>query len=375
MQRTVIIFLMLIQISCGSADNKTDENTEKNADEKAEKNTDEKAAKKQPKEKRIKLIRNNVENKVEVYIDNTFFTAYIYPESIQKPVLFPLNTASGTTLTRGYPLDPQPWERADHPHHVGMWLNHGDVNGLDFWGHSDSIPMNRKPHYGTIYHKSLEEIENGDDFGYLEVNGEWERPDGRCILDENTKYYFRGSNNVRIIDRITTLTAKDLNVLFKDTKEGMMGIRVNRALELPEGNKIKVFNEDLVPVEIDATDNRSNGDYLNSEGIVGGAVWGQRATWVRLGSSINGEKVGIIIMDHSDNPNHPTHWHARGYGLFAANPLGSQTFTEGKETFNFFLPVDESVTFKYRIFIYNKIEPDSSAINLEYVKFSNLYKN
>jgi hypothetical protein len=295
--------------------------------------------------------------------------------SIQKPVLFPLNTASGTTLTRGYPLESHPWERADHPHHVGMWLNHGDVNGLDFWGHSDSIPRNRKPHYGTIYHKSIEEIENGDEYGYLEVKGRWERPDGRNILDENTKYYFRGTDNIRVVDRITTLTAKDLNVLFKDTKEGMMGIRVNRALELPEGNKIMVFDENLVPVEIDANDNRSYGHYLSSEGIVGGAVWGQRARWIRLGSIINNEKVGIVIMDHPDNPNHPTHWHARGYGLFSVNPLGSQTFTKGKETFNLFLRVDESVTFKYRVYIYNNTEPDSTAINLEYEKFANLFKN
>lgn len=375
MQRIAIIFLILIQISCGTSKDKADESGVESADDKVENSADDKTSKNQPKEDRIKLVRNNEEKSVDVYIDNVLFTAYVYPGSIQKPVLFPLNTASGTTLTRGYPLDPQPWERVDHPHHVGMWLTHGDVNGLDFWGHSDSIPRNRKPHYGTIYHKSIEEVEGGDEFGYLEVTGEWKRPDGRVILDENTKYYFMGEDNVRIVDRITTLTAKDLNIFFKDTKEGMMGIRVIRALELPDNGKIRVFDEDLKPIEIDANDDRSNGDYLNSEGIEGGGVWGQRATWVRLGASLNDEKVGIIIMDHPDNPNHPTHWHARGYGLFAANPLGSNTFTKGKETFNFFLNVDKSVTFKYRIYIYNKTEPDSSAINLEFEKFSNLYIN
>jgi len=109
--------------------------------------------------------------------------------------------------------------------------------------------------------------------------------------------------------------------------------------------------------------------------IEGGGVWGQRATWVRLSGSLNDEKIGIIIIDHPDNPNHPTHWHARGYGLFAANPLGSNTFTNGAETLNFFLNADKSVTFKYRIYIYNTVEPDSSAINQEFEKFSNLYKN
>ena len=358
MKKIAIILLMFTQISCGT--------TEKSPQGK----------KKVRKEDRIKLVRKDAENKVEVFIDKAFFTAYFYPESIKKPVLFPLITASGKTLTRGYPFNSQPWERVDHPHHIGMWLNHGDVNGLDFWGNSDSIPANRKAHYGTIYHKSIKEVENGNDFGYLEVLGEWERPDGRVILDENTKYYFRGTENVRIIDRITTLTASDLNVLFKDTKEGMMAIRVNRAMELPESNKIKVLDENLEPIEIQADEgNRSRADYLNSDSIEGGAVWGQRASWVRRSTDINGEAVGIIIMDHPDNPNHPTHWHARGYGLFSANPFGSQTFTKGKETFNFFLPVDESVTFKYRIFIYNKTELQDSAINMEFDKFVNMFKN
>jgi hypothetical protein len=375
MQRIAIIFLILFQISCGPATKDTNENAGRNTDNETEKSTEEEKAKNQKEEDRIRLIRNDEESKVEVFIDGTLFAAYVYPESIQKPVLFPLNTSSGLTVTRGYPLEPKPWERVDHPHHVGMWLTHGDVNGLDFWGHSDSIPRNRKPHYGTIYHRSIKEVEGGDEFGHLEVTARWERPDGRVILDENTKYYFMGEDNARIVDRLTTLTARDLSVLFKDTKEGMMGIRVIRALELPEKRKIKVFDEDLKPIEIDANDGRSNGDYLNSEGVVGGGVWGQRATWVRLSGSLHNEKIGIIIMDHPDNPNHPTHWHARGYGLFAANPLGSNTFTEGKETLNFFLNSDKSVTFKYRIYIYDKIEPDSTAINLEFKKFSSLYKN
>jgi hypothetical protein len=358
MKRTAIILIAFILVSCGTAEQNTGqkENTQK--------------------EKRIRLVRNDSEKKVDVFIDKKFFTAYMYPRSIKKPVLFPLTTASGITLTRGFPLDPQPWERVDHPHQAGMWLNHGDVDGLDFWNNSDSIPTNQQAHYGTIFHRSIKDVKNGDDFGYLEVNADWKRPDGRVILEENTKYYFRGSDEVRIIDRITTLAAIDLNILFKDSKEGMMGIRVTRAMELPENNIIKVLNEDLVPVEVkDNEGNRSRGHYLNSEGIEELDVWGQRARWVRLGTDIDGQKVGIIIMDHPGNPNHPTHWHARGYGLFSANPLGAQAYTDGKEVFNFFLPADESVTFKYRIYIYNTNEPDDSAINLEYEKFTDLFTN
>ena len=356
MKRIAKVLITLVLIGCGTADRNTGQQVNNTT------------------EKRIKLVRNNKEKKVDVFIDNTFFTSYIYPESIKKPVLFPLTTASGLTLTRGFPLDPKPWERVDHPHQVGMWFNHGDVDGLDFWNNSDSIPANRRPHYGTIIHKSIENVKNGDESGYLEVSAEWKRPDGRVILDENTEYYFRGTDETRIIDRITTLTAKGLNILFKDSKEGMLGIRVTRAMELPDENRIEVLNEELVPVVVNGMEgNRSRGHYLNSEGIEGGGVWGQRARWVRLGSVIGGQKVGIIIMDHPGNPNYPAHWHARGYGLFAVNPFGDQAYTEGKEVLNFFLRANESVTFKYRIYIYNNTEPGDSAINLEYEKFSQMF--
>ena len=145
-------------------------------------------------------------------------------------------------------------------------------------------------------------------------------------------------------------------------------------MELPDENRIEVLNEELVPVVMNGMEgNRSRGHYLNSEGIEGGGVWGQRARWVRLGSVIGGQKVGIIIMDHPGNPNYPAHWHARGYGLFAVNPFGDQAYTEGKEVLNFFLRANESVTFKYRIYIYNNTEPGDSAINLEYEKFSQMF--
>ena len=346
MKQIAIVLVTMFLISCGT----TERNSENSGDKK--------------KEKRIILVRKDAEKKVEVFIDQQLLTAYIYPESIKKPVLFPLLTASGKSLTRGFPLDPQPWERVDHPHHVGMWLNHGDTEGLDFWNNSDSIPENRRPHYGTIFHQSIEEIKNGDDFGYLEVSAEWERPDGRVLLEENTKYYLRGGENVRTIDRISTLTAPDLNVLFKDSKEGMMAIRVNRAMELPGENTIEVLDENMNITEVKVNDgNRSRGHYLNSEGIEGPGVWGQRARWVRLGTDIDGEKAGIIIMDHPDNPNHPTHWHARGYGLFSANPLGVRDFTQEKDELDYSLPAGGSTTFRYRVIVHSGTHLTEAEIN------------
>jgi len=47
---------------------------------------------------------------------------------------------------------------------------------------------------------------------------------------------------------------------------------------------------------------------------------------MRSGATITaqwpGKTVGIAVFDHPSNPRHPTTWHVRDYGLFAANPLG-----------------------------------------------------
>ncbi|MCX6308715.1 MAG: PmoA family protein, partial [Bacteroidia bacterium] len=93
-------------------------------------------------------FKNDVNGKkIEVYLDSKFFTAFIYPDDMEKQVLFPIVSASGKTITRGYPLNPRPFERTDHPHHVGLWFNFGDVNGLDFWNNSYAIKPEDKIKY------------------------------------------------------------------------------------------------------------------------------------------------------------------------------------------------------------------------------------
>ena len=42
--------------------------------------------------------------------------------------------------SRGFPLEPRPGERVDHPHpQRGSWLNYGSVNGVDFWNNSTVV--------------------------------------------------------------------------------------------------------------------------------------------------------------------------------------------------------------------------------------------
>jgi hypothetical protein len=300
----------------------------------------------------VEVVANDAQRRVDVIIDGQPFTSYIWPDSVKKPVLYPLKTANGTNVTRGYPLEPRPGERVDHPHHVGLWFNYGDVNGLDFWNNSEAIKPAEIAKYGTIRHLKIARVESGKTEGTLDVEMEWLGPDGVPLLREVTQFVFRGGSGTRTIDRITKLTALDKRVVFSDNKEGVIGIRVARQLEQPS-DKPEIFtdasgNATAVPT----LDNTGvTGHYLSSEGKTGDDVWGTRGRWTALTGKIGSEDIAIAILDHPDNPGYPTYWHARGYGLFAANPLGQKVFSGGKETLNFTLEPGHSTTFKHRVLI------------------------
>ncbi|HEX4565827.1 MAG TPA: PmoA family protein, partial [Vicinamibacterales bacterium] len=179
--------------------------------------------------------------RVDVTIDGKPFTSYIWPDTVKKPVLYPIRDAHGTLVTRGWPLDPRPGERVDHPHHVGLWLNYENVNGIDFWNNSDAIKPSAAPKMGTILHRRIVEAKSGDR-GDLITESDWVLHDGTTLLHERTEYVFAGDASSRTIDRITTLTALDTRVRFDDAKDGMLGMRVARQLELP-ATKAEVFTD------------------------------------------------------------------------------------------------------------------------------------
>ncbi|WP_194774833.1 DUF6807 domain-containing protein [Pararhodonellum marinum] len=318
---------------------------------------------------KVQLIRNDAENKVEVLVDGELFTAYIYPENIAKPFLYPIRTAQGNLLTRGFPLNPRAGERVDHPHHIGLWFNYGDVNGLDFWNNSEAIPEEKKSSYGTIYHREINNISSGDQ-GELEVTTEWVDAEGSILLIENTTFIFRTDGDKRMIDRMTKLTANDQPVSFKDNKEGMVGIRVARELEHP-ADKPEIFTDASGKATAVPTMNNEGvtGMYKSSEGLTGHDVWGTRAKWMNLSGEISGEKVSLAILDHPDNVGYPTYWHARGYGLYAANPLGQKAMSGGKEELNFKLSAGDSVDFKYRIMVYSGTDASEKALNDDFEAF------
>jgi len=298
----------------------------------------------------VKLTHNSTAKKIDITIGDKLFTSFQYPDNIEKPFLYPVFTVNQTDVTRGFPLNPKPGDPTDHPHHIGIWLNYENVNGLDFWNNSYAIPADKKDKYGWIKTDKIIELKNGKK-GSLTYHANWTNKNNDILLEENTKFEFSALGNSRIIDRITTLTAVT-EVTFADVKDGFLGMRLAHELQIPTQQDQK-FTDDKGNVTLvkGGTDKVANGNYQSSEGKMGDEVWSTRASWVKAFGKMGADTVSVTIIDHPQNINYPTYWHARGYGLFAANPLGEKVFSNGARTTNFKLTKGEKVTFKYRIVI------------------------
>ncbi len=277
-------------------------------------------------------------NKIDVMIGGQHITSYLWSDEITKPVLYPVLSPSGIVLNRGYPLKEVEGERKDHPHHVGLFFTYDQVNGEGFWNNTKWPPR--------IKHIKVTKMRSGQGRGVLSTESDWISKSGDVVLKETRDMVFTASGeNEYTIDFNIDLTAQDKEVEFGDTKEGMFAIRV--ADWLREVNSRYPGTARYLS---------SNGDRYEKE------VWGRRARWMALLGEKDGQQIEIIIMHHPDSVNYPTFWHARGYGLFAANPLGQHMFEETKKIpnprkFNLTLKPGQSANFRFLVTVLERLSP------------------
>ena len=216
----------------------------------------------------VKLVRDKTNPAVHVTINGKHFTDFFFPDTIAKPVLYPIKAPNGTVITRGFPMNPIDGEPTDHPHHLGLWFNYGDVNGLDFWNNSYDIPADKKDLYGTVKFGKITGMQSGAT-GKLSYDAAWHDQSGKTHLTEQTGFEFSEINGVWVIDRTTTLTAA-IPVLFKDNKEGVLGLRMAHELQIPAKTTKKFVDANGIETTIKAvTDSIANGNYINSNGVQG----------------------------------------------------------------------------------------------------------
>ena len=298
----------------------------------------------------VTFVRDDAARKVDVNIGGTLFTSYIYPEDMEKQVLWPIYTASGEDITRGFPRASRAFESTDHPHHVGLWFNHGAVNGLDFWNNSYAIPAERKPMYGSIVFDGIVSAENGK----LVTRANWVDNDGKVLMKEETTFCFAGTADERSVVRTAVLTAVE-PVAFTESKEGMLGLRVDRAFQKPSDKPERYTDANGIVTEVATVNNEGvNGEYVNSLGDKGDDVWSKRAEWTMLNGTKDGDDISILIVDSKGNPNFPAWSHARGYGLFAVNNMGGKDFDKTlTEPVELKLEPGQTATFCYKLIVKN----------------------
>jgi hypothetical protein len=307
----------------------------------------------------VQVIANEASHRVDITVDDQLFTSYLWDTNQRKPILYPLVAPDGTTVTRGYPFKTVPGERVDHPHHAGLWFNYGNANSFDFWNNSDAIKPEDRSKYGSIRHDRIVSTKSGANSGELTVESIWTTASGEDILRQTTRYVFsnakRNGQSVRSIDMTIILKALT-KVVFHDDKEGLLGIRVAHFLESPTEKGGTFLDANGKATQVAAADPAgATGVYHTSEGITGDAVWSTRGRWCFLTGTTNSHAETIAILDHPENPGYPTYWHARGYGLFAANPLGQSIFDPRQPALNFTLEKTQPAIFRYRVLILSQL--------------------
>jgi len=269
------------------------------------------------------------DGKIVIEIASKRFAEYHY-QNVPRPFLYPVLGPSGEAITRNWPMQEVPGEEHDHVHHRSLWFTHGDVNGQDFWSESDKA--------GKIVHEEFLDLQSGAEFGLITSRNRWVARDGKLVCTDVRKFRIHNrAANERLFDYEITIKAGNVDVTFGDTKEGSMAVRVAESMRVTQP-KSKPPGQ---------------GHIANSEGVRDGQAWGKRAKWCDYYGPVNGKTVGVAVFDHPSNPKHPTWWHVRDYGLFAANPFGVHDF-EKKEpgTGNFTIPAGQSATFRYRFYLH-----------------------
>ena len=291
------------------------------------------------------------EDRLRVELNGELFTEYRF-KGAPHVYFYPLIGPGGVNMTRHYPMKKDSeGEQHDHEHHRSLWYSHGAVNGVDFWAET--------PKAGKIVHDKFLDVKADKNSGVIRSANKWIAPDGTVTCtDERTFRVHARPKNERLFDFEITIHAGEKEVVLGDTKEGTMAIRLAETMRLTP-NK---FNQ-----------GKPTGNIVLSTGVTGKDTWGKQAPWCDYSGPVEGKTLGVALFDHPSNPRHPTWWHVRDYGLFAANPFGVHDFEKKPQgTGDLKIDAGKSVTFKYRFYIHEGDEKQGKVAEryAEYAKKS-----
>ena len=251
---------------------------------------------------------------IRVEVDGGPFAAYVIDEA-NKPYLWPVIGPTGKKMTRAYPMQDLPGEPAaqrDHPHHRGITFGHENIGGADSWHDRSTFAdaeagSPRLARLGCIAHRDFSLLAVDGDRAVIEEICDHLDPAGKTIVIERRRLAFRAEKTLRTIDIDQEFRpSPDAgSVRVGDNKDAGLFVRVPATM---------------------AVESQQGGRIVNSEGQVDKDAWSKPARWCDYHGPAEGEHLGIAILNHPASYRHPTRWHVRTYGLFAANPFASQGY-------------------------------------------------
>ncbi|MCB1275897.1 PmoA family protein [Prosthecobacter sp.] len=286
-----------------------------------------------------------------VKVDGKVFAEYVVDQA-NKPYLWPIYNSDGKSMTRSYPMKNVEGEKQDHPHHRGLCFGHESIGGYDNWAEQASFGTNPKSserlaHLGSIKHREFKELTGGKT-GVVYALSDYLDHDGKVICSEERCMTFQVDGQNRMIDVDIDIIASQGPVTVDDKKDAGLSIRVPHSMSV---------------------DAKEGGKIINSEGDKDADSWGKRAKWCDFNGPVEGEHLGIAMLNHPSSFRHPTPWHSRTYGLFTANPFGLSQLKLQTESGAVELKQDERIKLRHR-FIFHKGDEKEGKIAEAYEAYA-----
>ena len=315
---------------------------------------------------RFTLLEND--KGLTINFDGQLFARYNL-HTANKPYLWPVIGPTGKAMTRAYPMEDSELEEADqrdHPHQRGILFGHQRISGITIGNAEDSKPIGgdtwheeltyalAKDRAGklavlaTIKHREFKILKATDDRAVVVQVCDYLDRDGQKFLQEQRTLTFGASVNTRTIGFDQELIASESAVVLHDSKDAGLAIRVPASM---------------------AVDSKKGGHVINSAGETDGGAWSKRAKWCDYHGPVQGEHLGIAILNHPASYRFPTRWHVRPYGLFAANPFGSRAFGDKFDDAKTTLKRGDSIVLRHR-FIFHRGNAADANIEAAWQQYS-----
>ena len=274
------------------------------------------------------------------------FAEYVVDQG-NKPYLAPVFGPTGKQMTRSYPMKTVDGEQHDHPHHRGICFGNESIGGADTWAEKATFEEQlanpkqaekakaRLAALGAIKHREYKEIKADDKGAVVSTLNDIVDASGKKLLEEQHTMTFRVTADTRIIDFDIDFIASEGPVTVGDKKDSGFSIRVPTSMAVKSGL------------------GGPGGSIINSEGVKDVEAWGKRAKWCDYSGPVEGETLGVAMLNHPTSFRYPTPWHVRDYGLFTANPFGTQSLDKTAPDGTIELKKGEHLKLRHRLIFHS----------------------